>query len=207
VRRVGCPAEHVVTIYPTNFGSFSVDPDPFAARGGIIATMTTAEWRISDSTTEIKRLTNALLRYFNRRLPQQDDAEDYVGAVWLAAGKGFQRRSTLHHYVFQIARKMVMGRWRQVRRRGQFVQLSVGFDGDLPSDAPGCETVLEMLREHEVVRRALPQVNPVYRDVLRLWLDGRDAIQIADALGLQYHTARSRIARGRKELIEMIRLG
>jgi RNA polymerase sigma factor (sigma-70 family) len=169
--------------------------------------MTTAEWRISDSTTEIKRLTNALLRYFNRRLPQQDDAEDYVGAVWLAAGKGFQRRSTLHHYVFQIARKMVMGRWRQVRRRGQFVQLSVGFDGDLPSDAPGCETVLEMLREHEVVRRALPQVNPVYRDVLRLWLDGRDAIQIADALGLQYHTARSRIARGRKELIEMIRLG
>lgn len=188
------------------FGSIVVDPDPFATSGGIIATMTTAEWRISDSTSEIIRLTNALLRYFDRRLPQQDEAQDYVAAVWLAAGKGFQRRSTLHHYVFQIAHKMVLGRWRQVRRREKHVQLSVGFDGDLPHDAPGCETVLEMLREHEIVRRALPLVNPVYREALRLWLDGRDAMQIADALGLQYHTARSRIVRGRKELIELIRL-
>lgn len=166
--------------------------------------MTTSEWQVSDSTSEIRRLTHALLGYFTNRLPEHEDPRDYVTDVWLAAGRGFRRESSLHHYVFQIARRLVASHWRRANRAA-IEPLPAGPDSDLPLDGPGCETLLELVGNSESVALALPLVRQPYRDAVQLWLAGRDAMQIADMLGIKYHTARSRIVRGRRLLISEIR--
>jgi RNA polymerase sigma factor (sigma-70 family) len=160
----------------------------------------TSEWQISDSTTEIRRLTHVLLVYIGRRIPPHEDPRDYVSRIWLAAGKGFRHESSLHHYLFQIARRMISDRWRRPKPTPELVDL---MDA-LPIDGPGCDTALDLIRSRASIDEAVPLVDPIYRDAVRMWLEGRDAMQIADRLGVRYNTARSRIVRGRQQLLDVL---
>lgn len=162
--------------------------------------MATTEWQISDSTTEIRRLTHVLLSYVGRRIPQHEDPRDYVSRIWLAAGKGFRHESSLHHYLFQIARRMMFDRRRRTKRTPEHVDLADALE----IDGPGCDTALELIRGRASIAEAVPLVDPIYRDAVRMWLEGRDAMQIAERLGVPYNTARSRIVRGRRQLLEVL---
>jgi RNA polymerase sigma factor (sigma-70 family) len=158
------------------------------------------EWQISDSTTEIRRLTNVLLVYVGRRIPHHEDPRDYVSRIWLAAGRGFRHESSLRHYLFQIARRMISDRWRRAKRTPELVELA----DVLEIDGPGCDTALDVIRSRASIDEAVPLVSPIYRAALRMWLEGRDAMQIAERLGVPYNTARSRIVRGRRQLLEAL---
>lgn len=162
--------------------------------------MTTGAWQISESTTEILRLQNQLVGYFAKRLGKHEDPRDYAADVWVAAGKGFERRSSLRYYLFAIARRVVADYWRRVSRRPELVEV----EEELPSDQSGCETALQRLANHATTQRALKKVDYPHQDVVRLWLRGRDPLEIADELGIPYNTARSRIGRGRLQLIELL---
>ncbi|WP_146660676.1 RNA polymerase sigma factor [Enhygromyxa salina] len=61
--------------------------------------------------------------------------------------------------------------------------------------------VLLMLADLEVLDRAVAQVDEVYRDVVRMSLTGRDNRQIAAELAIPYNTVRSRLGRGRMQVV------
>jgi DNA-directed RNA polymerase specialized sigma24 family protein len=61
-----------------------------------------------------------------------------------------------------------------------------------------------VIRSRASIDEAVPLVSPIYRAALRMWLEGRDAMQIAERLGVPYNTARSRIVRGRRQLLEAL---
>jgi RNA polymerase sigma factor (sigma-70 family) len=205
-RLIDCPSGQSIALCRPKFRSAEAGARRIC-RASVVAfaAMTASEWQISDSTTELQRLSNALFQYFRRRIPDHEDIGDYVAQVWIAAGKSFRGECSLHHYVFQIARRVVSDYWRRASRRPCLVEEEVDFDGDLPIDAPGCETALEALEQREAMASAMELVDPVYREALRMWAEGRDAMQVATVLGVPYNTARSRIARGRRQLLELMK--
>jgi DNA-directed RNA polymerase specialized sigma24 family protein len=48
-------------------------------------------------------------------------------------------------------------------------------------------------------------VDEIFRDVRRLWLAGRDNVQIAAELQMNYNTVRSQLNRGQKAVLKALR--
>jgi RNA polymerase sigma-70 factor (ECF subfamily) len=158
-------------------------------------------WRVTTSTVTFVRLHEELLKYYRARVDQTADAEDMLSETWLAAGRLFEKRSSLRTYVYAIARRLVSQYWRSRARK---LPLTDGAD-EHPTDMCQQDDWLIDCRNRHAIVRALENVPEIYRDALCLWLDGRNNFEIATRLGIEYHTARSRIARGKATLIAVLK--
>ena len=160
--------------------------------------MSVRGWQLTDSETlQLFDMSGSLARYFGKRT-QRQDVESLVDITLIEAGARFERRASLRYFVFAIARRQLA---QVIRARAQQRARPFRY-GDRSLDAgTGIETLLDRQRRSEKLDAALARVPQIHREIVRLWLAGHDSVQIAEMLGLNYNTTRSRLSQGRAVLL------
>lgn len=143
-----------------------------------------------------KLMASVAWRYGTRR----EEIEDVVSEVFFKAYRNLDRYRPEHPFstwLYRLAANHVVDHGRRVRRRGHDVELPEGLDDPAPGPAESAES-----RERaELVRKALEELRPHYREVLFLvYIEGASVEQAARALGLPQGTIKSRLLRGRQAL-------
>lgn len=144
----------------------------------------------------------------------RDDAEDVVQDAYLRAFRAFDgvTGKDIKPWLLTIVRHVAY-RWLSVRkRRSNVVPLDGAIPGDdderaieVASDAPSAEDMLVGRADQALVRSALAELPPAFREVIVLRefeeLSYRD---IAEVTGMPVGTVMSRLARGRDQLRERL---
>lgn len=141
----------------------------------------------------------------------EDDAREVVQETFVRAWGSlgsFRGESSFLHWLFRIARNLIIDRARARKRRGE-TSLDAPLDeggatlGDrLQARQPGPEAVAERSEEQTLFRKAIAGLSEDHRSVflLREW-DGLPYEGIAVRLGINVGTVRSRLARAREALL------
>jgi RNA polymerase sigma factor (sigma-70 family) len=141
-----------------------------------------------------------LLGYYRTRT-SAPDLDGMVTDTLITAGTRFERRSSLGYFVFSIARRKVWDFWRMQARRCELVFAGDDAFVEIPASGMGLDSLLSMSARREVLQAALAELPEMFREVVRMWLDGHDNLQIAATLGVNYNTVRSRLVRGKALLL------
>lgn len=151
-------------------------------------------------------------------LKNRQDAEEVTQDAFIRAHRGldkFRGEASFSTWLFQIATNLAHNKywywWRRKRSQSMSLDMSITDDGDgtlvdiLPSDeaTPG-----EHASTQELVKRVaecIPLLNEKHREILTLRLDKHMSYEeIADELQINVGTVKSRIARARESLKEML---
>ena len=153
------------------------------------------------SASEFETLNRQLMSYFRRRVPQRS-AQDLAADTWLSITRWYQGKCSLRTYAFIVASKQVI----HARHGRELLTTPLTSTDEPAAEGPGPYSVLRLLVNHAAIERALEQLDDdIYRDVVRRWLDGCDNVQIAAELGIPYNTVRSRLGRGRAQVLSAVR--
>jgi RNA polymerase sigma-70 factor (ECF subfamily) len=140
-------------------------------------------------------------------LHREDELDDALQDIFLKAYKAlprFRKRSNFYTWLFRIASNYCIDRLR--KRRLELVSLD-GTEGrdaiearlPLLPDSP--EESYTRTQRVELVRKALGQLDPIYQNILVLReLEGLSYEEITESLGIGMGTVKSRLARARAEL-------
>jgi RNA polymerase sigma-70 factor, ECF subfamily len=141
------------------------------------------------------------------------DAEDVVQEAYMRAYRGFHGFSgpDLRPWLLAIVRNAAY-RWLSNRRRSaNVVSLDEAFDRsgvgplEIASDAPSTETELIREVDRAIVRSALADLPPIFREVLMLReIEGLAYREIAAITGAPIGTVMSRLSRARSELRKVL---
>jgi RNA polymerase sigma factor (sigma-70 family) len=168
-------------------------------------------WKLTHSADKLYRLSGELFRFFRKRVEQTVDAEDLTSETLIAGGRLFGRRSSPRFYLFVIARNQLADHYYRLK----FPGLKSAAERDL-SDTEIAEELVDSDDEWTLDRRifdryrfdqlqaALERVPADNRRALDLQLRGYNNFEIAARLGIKYHTARSRLARGKAHLMKFL---
>jgi RNA polymerase sigma-70 factor (ECF subfamily) len=149
-----------------------------------------------------------------RLTENSEEARDLTQETFLRAFQSigqFRGESDLRTWIYRIAINQARNRWRWWRRRRRDATVSLDSDsahGKQPlvnvlssdrDDSPEQET---LLRERErALRKALRSLSLSYRETVILRdIEGFSYEEIAETLGINVGTVKSRLARGRQEL-------
>ena len=135
-----------------------------------------------------------LYTYFSSRL-SGDEAQDLTQLTLLhtvARVDRYRAESSFRQYVFGVARRVLSERYRRDQRR---------IETEEPGSEPPASQTSPSQRVfkaqfHARLVQALATLSEHYRVVVDLHLRGADNFEIAEALGLEYNTVRSRLSRG-----------
>ena len=140
--------------------------------------------------------------------PQDRDFEDLVQAaateVW-GARLSFQGRSDLSSWIYGVCYRVLLNHrrfWRRFR-----VRFDIGIASEPASEAPQSLELLDERERAERLNEALGRLNNKHRAVVVLHdLDGFDVSEIADIVGANVLTVRSRLRDGRRKLRRLLQL-
>jgi RNA polymerase sigma-70 factor (ECF subfamily) len=140
-------------------------------------------------------------------LHREDELDDALQDIFLKAYKAlprFRKRSNFYTWLFRIASNYCIDRLR--KRRLELVSLD-GTEGRdaiearLPLSPDSPEESYTRTQRVELVRKALGQLDPIYQNILVLReLEGLSYEEITESLGIGMGTVKSRLARARAEL-------
>jgi RNA polymerase sigma-70 factor, ECF subfamily len=154
-----------------------------------------------------KRVFNVAYKF----VVQFDEAEDLTQEIFVRLFRAlptFDRRASFDTWLLRVSRNLCIDRYRRRRREEQRFTDEVDPD-TIPLDelVSRPDTTLEKRDQVAMVRRALATLGPTYREAVAL-RDVHDLSyeQIAQRLQLPEGTVKSRIARGRRELAQQLRL-
>lgn len=153
----------------------------------------TRTWQISTSTATLLALQKELHQFFRKRIARSVDVDDLVNATWLSAGRNFKGLCSLRHYLFFVAKWVLIDDHRRSRR---FEPDGTELD-ELPAELRRLESRIMLAQWQERVDHAAAQVPDPFDEVVALWLSGHDTMSISRKLGINYNTVRSRLRRGK----------
>ena len=142
----------------------------------------------------------------------RDDAEDVVQDAYLRAFRAFAgfEGEAIRPWLLAIVRHAAY-RWFEQQRRTRNVIAFTRIDGNdvddlqVASVEPTAEEALIRDGEHRLLREALGQLPPAYREVVVLReLEELSYNQIAEICGIAVGTVMSRLSRGRALLRELV---
>lgn len=164
-------------------------------------------WRAGDRAAGeaiFNRFVAPLFRFFRSKV-DVTIAEDLTQATFLALTKGrdaFRGDASLRTYVFAIARKQLLMHYRARPKREREVELatmSVADVGASPS------TMLRGREEERLLLTALVRIPIDFQIAVELYYwEGMSTVEIAEVLEVAEGTVRSRLARARERLGELI---
>lgn len=149
-----------------------------------------------DDATLIRVRSN-VVRLLRRRLPCTVDPHDVASDVMLCFVH-FRGESSPDTYAHRIARNLIAQHWRAHERRS-CVESSDEIEryADTREASPYAS-------ELALARREAEELPEFLRDVVGSWLAGMQPGEIAERLGLNANTVRSRLVRGRAVLRERL---
>jgi RNA polymerase sigma-70 factor (ECF subfamily) len=160
----------------------------------------------------VRSFQNMVFNLAYNLLGNAQEAEDLSQEVFL---KVFRRDSTLKTWIYRITTNMAFNRIKWLRRRGRNRQVSIdhGSNADLPpmseslpDAAPGPERHAHSSEIRKRLMAALDQLSDDQRAVVILRdVDGLSYEEIAETLGINIGTVKSRLARGRAGIQEKMR--
>ncbi|PRP91685.1 RNA polymerase sigma factor [Enhygromyxa salina] len=154
-------------------------------------------WELNIASSEFARINRELIHYFRHRVPNKD-GNDLAAETWLRVVRWYRGRCSLRVFVYLVAKKLVV----DTLYRARELETTPLLDGKEPvSEGPSPCSALIMLGDYELLDRSLEQVDEAYREVVQLSLRGRDNGQIATELAIPYNTVRSRLGRGRAQVV------
>lgn len=147
----------------------------------------------------------------------RDDAQDIVQDAYLRAFRAYDRTTSddIKPWLLTIVRNVAY-RWLSVRKRsGNVISIEDALsarEGDedrlleVPSEAPSAEDILVSHADQSLVRNALAELPPAFREVIVLReLEGLSYQEIASVVGVPIGTVMSRLSRARDQLREYLR--
>ncbi len=151
------------------------------------------------------RLYNSLVQLCGDRSEAEDIAQEAFLQAYLKL-RSFQRNSAFYTWLYRIAFNNAISRKRR-KKFTESVDRSREQNGDEPvakDDAP--HDPMEREERAEQVRRALAELSDEHRSILVLReMDGCDYEEIADSLGINIGTVRSRLHRARLQLRDKLK--
>ena len=157
------------------------------------------------------RYQDRLVHSLEHSLGSREDALEIAQQAFVLAWRklrSFRRESGFYSWLYRIARNVAISR---IRRRdirsGSLNQLqdAKGFEPADQSAQAAPENSLETAEQVLLVQNALKQISEEFRQPLVLKeIDGFSYEEIAQILDIPLGTVRSRIFRGRQELIERL---
>lgn len=136
---------------------------------------------------------------------RREDVEDIVSEVFVKAYRNLHRYRPEHPFatwLYRLARNHTIDRTRRAR-----TDLARGEMPEQPRDpAPGPAAIVEKRERAGLVRRALGDVPPVYREAVELvYVEGRRVEEAARLLEVPEGTVKTRLMRGREALRRILR--
>ena len=157
--------------------------------------------------SEFRRVNRALVSYFRRR-NYRHESEDLAASTWVDIVRYYEGRCSLRSFAFLVARKKVAEELRRSRRPSRRAKIEPLRDnsgeqlGNIPAaEGPSPESILMLAAGSEALVRALESVWDPHREVVALWLEGFSGVEIAAKLDIPYNTVRSRLHRGRAQVL------
>jgi RNA polymerase sigma-70 factor (ECF subfamily) len=133
-------------------------------------------------------------------------AEELVQETFVRVHKGLsnlQERERLSGWLFQIARHVVADHFRELQREQKTEAVATEWYENLDEGENNDDWLTEGLSLYlRELLKELPE--PYQRPLEMVELEGMTQVQMANALGLNYSAARSRVQRGREKLKAMV---
>jgi RNA polymerase sigma-70 factor (ECF subfamily) len=171
-----------------------------------------AEPAVSPTTTfedQAMPLFDSLYNFAHWLAHNREDAEDLVQETYLKALRSFpsfQPGTNFKAWIFKILKNSSCDAFAKRRRRAT---ITMGFEEDFPSlplNVVNPEFQVIKGTEIEMLRRAIEQLPPYFREVLLLReMEDASYREIAEILSIPIGTVMSRLTRARRVLREALR--
>ena len=166
----------------------------------------------------VRRYQQRLFGYFLNATADASTAADLAQETFVRvfrAAPRYRESGRFEAWLFRIAANLARSdARRRVLRRRLFVPESPEDEGPIPNPPPDGsgpdnpddpENAARASEVREALRRALPRVPPVFREAVLLRdVEGWSYREIAEMLGIEEGTVKSRAHRGRKRLRELL---
>ncbi|MBI2751508.1 MAG: sigma-70 family RNA polymerase sigma factor [Burkholderiales bacterium] len=151
----------------------------------------------------VRRHQDRIYRFLVRLTRSVDDARDLTQETFLRAFqhlKGWQPDARFSTWLFRIARNQAF----DLLRRHQTVEfVMLEEDATAPDPAPGPDAVLDSVQRLRQLDNALLRLSIEHREIVLLReIEGLSYEELAEVLGLNLGTVKSRIARARSALLD-----
>jgi len=149
----------------------------------------------------------AVYRWLLRLVDDEALADDLLSDVFLDVWRkasSFERRSLVSTWLLAIARHKALS----ARRRRTDVELNNDLASTVADPADSPELVLERKNREELLRHSLARLSPEHGEVIDLtYYHGKSIKEIADIIGINEATVKSRAFYARKKLAQLVAAG
>jgi RNA polymerase sigma-70 factor (ECF subfamily) len=146
----------------------------------------------------------ALYRWLLRLVDDGTLAEDLLSEVFLDVWKqaaSFEARSSVSTWLLAIARYKALS----ARRRRTDAELDEATISMVPDMTDDPEVALQKKDRAEALRQSLPRLSPEHREVIDLaYYHSKSVKQIAEIVGINEATVKTRMFYARKKLAELV---
>jgi RNA polymerase sigma-70 factor (ECF subfamily) len=149
----------------------------------------------------------AIYRWLLRLVDDEALADDLLSDVFLDVWRkasSFERRSSVSTWLLAIARHKALS----ARRRRRDVELNNDLASTVADPADNPELVLERKNREELLRHSLARLSPEHGEVIDLtYYHGKSIKEIAEIIGINEATVKSRTFYARKKLAQLVAAG
>jgi RNA polymerase sigma-70 factor (ECF subfamily) len=149
----------------------------------------------------------AIYRWLLRLVGDETLADDLLSDVFLdvwCKAASFERRSSVSTWLLAIARHKALS----ARRRRTEVELNAELASTVADPADNPELVLQKKNREELLRHSLARLSPEHGEVIDLtYYHGKSIKEIAEIIGINEATVKSRTFYARKRLAELVASG
>lgn len=149
----------------------------------------------------LKRLARAYEPDNERR---RDLLQDIHTAIWESLGR-FDGRCALGTWVYRVAHNTATSKC--IRKKSDRMRLVSIEDIELPDHGPDRERTVDEQRALERVMALVRQLKPLDRQILLLYLEGCDARETGDVVGLSAANVATKVHRIKKILVQRFHEG
>jgi len=139
-----------------------------------------------------------------------EEAEDLTQDIFIKVFRAlhtFDRRANFQTWLISVSRNMCIDHYRSVRKERETINRDINADDLSPvADGPAADALVEQQGQAVLLRRALAALpEPLKTAVTMRDLQDLSYQEIAERLRVPEGTVKSRINRGRTELVRLVR--
>ena len=160
----------------------------------------------------IQRFKNPLINYIYRFLGDYDSCVDVVQETFIKVYRYKDNYSSVAKFstwIYTIAGNLARTEYKRSRRRNLFSINSYGEENksfEIPDESNRPDVEVDANMKREIIQKALLKVRDSYREAVILRdIQGLSYEEIAEIIGIEVGTVKSRINRGRAELQKLLK--